>query len=423
MISDRKLQEVSNLYFGKTRIELREQLGRELLKKLIPIWILSIIFIILATFFFFTQSKASNSIKRPASGTVAVKKEFILEMEDNFYPLELEIAPKEYVEEEIELLHKEVEQYLDSIILGENKNFLEVSEDLYFPSRFFKTGEEITWTTQKPWLISTNGMVHNEELKEETIVEIQAKVSYGSEYRVYKTIVNVIPKVYTKQEQAIVQVLNQLQKIEQLSRTEEYVEIPEEIFGWKLAQKEEELPKEISLILVAILLPILVYFRFFGKLQDLQKKRKEQAQSSYSEFVTKLSLLLVTGISIRQSFLRLAREYEEHYGEEHILTVELKVAKQELENGYSESIVYDGFGKRIGVLAYQRMTTLLTQNVSKGVQGIQALLLQEAKDAMAQERANIKIKGEQTGTKLLLPMMGMLVLVFAILLVPAFLSF
>ena len=32
--------------------------------------------------------------------------------------------------------------------------------------------------------------------------------------------------------------LNQLQKIEQLSRTEEYVEIPEEIFGWKLAQKE-----------------------------------------------------------------------------------------------------------------------------------------------------------------------------------------
>ena len=131
----------------------------------------------------------------------------------------------------------------------------------------------------------------------------------------------------------------------------------------------------------------------------------------------------MTGISIRQSFLRLAREYEEHYGEEHILTVELKVAKQELENGYSESIVYDGFGKRIGVLAYQRMTTLLTQNVSKGVQGIQALLLQEAKEAMAQERANIKIKGEQTGTKLLLPMMGMLVLVFAILLVPAFLSF
>ena len=77
----------------------------------------------------------------------------------------------------------------------------------------------------------------------------------------------------------------------------------------------------------------------------------------------------------------------------------------------------------MGVLVYQRMASLLTQNVSKGIQGIQTLLLQEAKEAMAQERANIKIKGEQAGTKLLLPMMGMLVLVFAILLVPAFWSF
>ena len=50
------------------------------------------------------------------------------------------------------------------------------------------------------------------------------------------------------------------------------------------------------------------------------------------------------------------------------------------------------------------------------------LLLQEAKEVMAQEKAHIRQKGEQAGTKLLLPMMGMLFLVFAILLVPAFQS-
>ncbi len=163
--------------------------------------------------------------------------------------------------------------------------------------------------------------------------------------------------------------------------------------------------------------------RKLNVVEELQKQRKEQAENSYSEFIAKLSLLLATGISIRQSFFRLAKEYEEHYGEGHILTIELKVTKQELEHGYSESAVYDMFGKRMGVLVYQRMASLLTQNVSKGIQGIQTLLLQEAKEAMAQERTNIKIKGEQAGTKLLLPMMGMLVLVFAILLVPAFWSF
>jgi dihydrodipicolinate synthase/N-acetylneuraminate lyase len=48
---------------------------------------------------------------------------------------------------------------------------------------------------------------------------------------------------------------------------------------------------------------------------------------------------------------------------------------------------------------------------------------EEAKEVMAQERAGIKVKGEQAGTKLLFPMMGLLFLVFAILLVPAFLTF
>ena len=87
------------------------------------------------------------------------------------------------------------------------------------------------------------------------------------------------------------------------------------------------------------------------------------------------------------------------------------------------AVAYEDFGRRIGVLAYRRMASLLAQNVSKGVQGMRNLLLQESKEVMAQERANIKAKGEQAGTKLLFPMMGMLFLVFAILLVPAFQSF
>jgi len=93
------------------------------------------------------------------------------------------------------------------------------------------------------------------------------------------------------------------------------------------------------------------------------------------------------------------------------------------EEATSEAVVYEAFGGRIGVLAYRRMASLLTQNVSKGVQDIRILLLQEAKEVMAQEKANIRQKGEQAGTKLLLPMTGLLLLVFAVLLVPAFRSF
>ena len=418
------MQEISNIYFGRTRVELREQLGKELLKKLVSVLFLSFGLLIIAISFYFTKEMVNNSIERPISTIGTIKKEFILEMEDSSYPIELEIASKEYLEEEIEALHKKAEVYLDSVILAENKSFSEVSKDLYFPSYIPETGEKIRWYAEIPWLISTNGQVTNEDLEKETSLKIKAEIFYGSEYRVYERLITVIPKVYTEQEQKVAQVIQYLQQLEQESRTEPYVALPEEVLGWKLVQKEEGgLKKELFLILLAIVLPMLVYFRFFEKLKELQKQRKEQAENNYSEFIMKLSILLATGISIRQSFFRLEKEYEEHYGEGHILTIQLKVTKQELEHGYSESAVYDAFGKRMGVLVYQRMASLLTQNVSKGIQGIQTLLLQEAKEAMAQERANIKIKGEQAGTKLLLPMMGMLVLVFAILLVPAFLSF
>ena len=423
LISDKKLQEFSNLYFGKTKIQLREQLGQELLKKIVPVLCISIILIIVAIFFFFTQKSISNVIERPTSKNEVITQEFVLEIEEEFYPIELEIKAREYLEGEIEVLHKEAEEYLDSVILATNKSFLEVSQDLYFPSSYSETGEEIRWNTENSSIVSITGKVNNEELKEEVQIEIKAKVFYGPEYRVYQRVITVIPKSYTQKEQKLFSAIEHLKELEQESRTEQYFEIPEEVLGWKLVKKESTAKKEIALILVAIMLPIVVYARFFGKLDDLQKQRKEEAENSYSEFITKLSLLLATGISIRQSFFRLAKEYEEHYGEEHILAIQLKVTKQELEQGYSESIVYEAFGKRMGVLVYQRITSLLIQNVSKGVQGIQMLLLQEAKEAMAQERTKIKIKGEQAGTKLLLPMMGMLVLVFAILLVPAFWSF
>ena len=126
---------------------------------------------------------------------------------------------------------------------------------------------------------------------------------------------------------------------------------------------------------------------------------------------------------MRQAFVRLAEEYEKNHGSKHVLAAELKVTRQELDNGCSEAVAYEEFGRRLGVLPYRRMASLLTQNVSKGVQGMRQLLLLEAKEVMAQDRANIRQRGEQAGTKLLLPMMGLLLLVFAILLVPAFQSF
>ena len=55
--------------------------------------------------------------------------------------------------------------------------------------------------------------------------------------------------------------------------------------------------------------------------------------------------------------------------------------------------------------------------------GMQKILREEAEKAQQQRRDQARILGEQASTKLLVPMILMLLVVFVILMVPAWLSF
>ena len=216
----------------------------------------------------------------------------------------------------------------------------------------------------------------------------------------------------------------ELLRIEEESRRSETVTIPKTILGQSMRMKTENTSTvRCFLLLIAGMLPVFGYYTYFEQQEKQQKLRLKQAAGAYTEFVTKLTLTLVAGVSVRQAIGRLAREYAKTYGKDYVLAQELKVARQELENGRPEQEVYEALGNRIGLVPYQRMTALLCQSVSRGVQDIRSLLLAEVKEVTAQERADIRIRGEQAGSKLLFPMMGFLVLIFAVLLVPAFQMF
>ena len=207
------------------------------------------------------------------------------------------------------------------------------------------------------------------------------------------------------------------------SRTEEKIALPHEIAGWQVRRQKNRFGIEAFLVMVAVLLPLLAWSFYQSETQEFEKIRKEQAETAYSGFVIKFALLLAAGVSVRQCFYRLETEYSAVYEKGHCLALELKRTKQELEHGYSENAVYELFGRRMKYLPYQRMAGILGQNSVKGMQGIRELLLQEAREVMAEERTRIRMRGEQVSSKLLLPMMGLLLLVFGILLVPAFQTF
>lgn len=422
LLPEGKLREAMELYPGKTRDEVQEIIRRELQKKLIPGVAAFVLFLLLAAGMA-KKEPEQQGMMRPAPGEGAVTEEILMETETGWKELTLEIGALEYEEAQIEVLHRKAEQLLEKLVPGENESWTMVKSNLVFPETL-PEGGTIYWNTDAPWVIDMKGSVQNEELETPEQVLITAKIYYGSEYRYFTRQVTVLPKEYTGEAAVIRKVQQELQRQEESSRTLERFTLPETVDGYAVKTgKKDNFGVAAFCVLLAVVIPLLLYSGYFGNLDTKRKKRREQAEEGYLNFVTKLSLMMAAGVTVRQSFIRLAEEYEKNYGGKHMLTAELQVAKQELDNGHSEQEVYEAFGRRIGVLPYQRLASLLTQNVSRGVQGLRNLLLLEAKEVMAQERAEIKVKGEQAGTKLLFPMMGLLFLVFAILLVPAFLTF
>lgn len=107
-----------------------------------------------------------------------------------------------------------------------------------------------------------------------------------------------------------------------------------------------------------------------------------------------------------------------HFAYEMIVT-----ACREMDSGVAELEAYRRFGERCGQMKYKTFSTILIQNLQKGSRRMADLLEQEALEAWDERKRKARVLGEAAATKLLIPMIMMLIVVMAIIMIPAFLSF
>ena len=94
-----------------------------------------------------------------------------------------------------------------------------------------------------------------------------------------------------------------------------------------------------------------------------------------------------------------------------------------IQAGISEIKAYEQFGKRCDTREYMKLATLLQTNIKKGTKELSNLLEKEACDAFEKRKNMARVKGEEATTKLLMPMMLMLITVMMIIMIPATWSF
>lgn len=156
------------------------------------------------------------------------------------------------------------------------------------------------------------------------------------------------------------------------------------------------------------------------------KERNDRLMLGYPELISRLLLLLGAGSSIKGAWERLVYDYmkkkESSRNYYDYVYEEMRYSLSELKRGISENSMYERFGRRVRLMPYMKLCSMLSQNLKRGNRYIFDQLKMSSLDAYEKKRENVKKLGEEASSKLLLPMMIQFILVLVIIMFPALAS-
>lgn len=336
------------------------------------------------------------------------------------FELELSIPSRKYTEMEVQEGFLAAKAWLIEELKGNNSSLQHVQSALSFPSQYAPMQMDITYTSSDYKMIDGQGQVYNEDLEQPQKVVITAKFSHGEWEDLEDFEVTVYPPELSLQELFIRDLKEQIQMADNEQQAKEVFELPKELDGIMISYRNKMNNRFIYVFFLGI---GCAFFLSFGMDDDLKKKyekRQQQLLFDYPEFVSQLALLIGAGMSLTGAIRRI---YMDHRNSLAPLYEEIKIFIHNLDNGFLEERAMEDLGNRTGLVQYRKLCSLLAVNMKKGSMNMKVMLEQEAEDAFEQHQTLIRKMGEEAGTKLLLPMVMMLVVVIAVIMIPAFLTY
>ena len=381
-----------------------------------------ILFILCSTFL--NNTEASNYVQRPYvdedDTEVKIEVEGLLEGSQK---IEIPVSKRVYSNEEAkEAMKKGMDEIL-KILPGENTSLQDITTDLNPVSELSDLGLGIKWDFGDGDIIDIQGKVDNENLSESVDIDIGVTLSYESYEESYVIPARVMPKPLTADESLIKRFKNYISVADKKSAGESGFYLPESFEGKKLVYHLEDSMNFHLIWIMGIIVAILLYLR--EKNNDRQKleKKKRELLKDYPDIVSKLIVFIGAGLSVRQSWEGIVKDYESENKEKRYAYEEMAKSLARLKTGTPENVVYKEFGRSCLLRQYMKLASLLEQNRKSGISTLSTLLGMESQSAW-EERLNLaKREGEELNTKLLLPLFMMLLIVMMMIIVPALLIF
>ena len=202
--------------------------------------------------------------------------------------------------------------------------------------------------------------------------------------------------------------------------------LPREYQGHALRYREKKHREARLFLLLGAVAALLFLLKERQDRADAAALRQRQLLLDYPELVSKLLVLLGAGMNARNALLSIAADYsaeQQKKAAPRAAYEELKRALLLLRAGESESRMYRAFGRACGLRQYMKLASLLEQNQRTGVAALRTILAAEMTLAWEERKNLARRLGEEAGTRLLLPLFLMLLVVMIVMVVPAFFSF
>ena len=159
-----------------------------------------------------------------------------------------------------------------------------------------------------------------------------------------------------------------------------------------------------------------VAYYYFGYVSSKKiRLRSEEMLSDFSEVVSKLALLTNAGMILREAW-----EFVADSKEDGTIYKEMRIARDDMNNGLSDVEAIRRFGNRCIISEIRKFTSTLIQGMIKGNDELVVMLQNQSSEVWAEKKQNVRRQGEKAASKLLIPMLLMFIGILVMVIVPIF---
>ena len=372
----------------------------------------------------------TDKIKRNSFGNGTKSETFRVGVEGSEeQTVDVKVPERKYTNEELDVLSRQALRKLDARVKGKNKSLDHVEHDLDLPASLPGFPFHIIWELDRYDVINMDGKLNQEALKasEESdngaLVTATAILKYQGQEIFYSITARLFP---SKEAGGIKeQILEAVEQEDEKTATEDYLVLPRKAAGKRLYWKKERQAIFPSLLILCFIAAACLVLLKRQKEEQQQRTRKEQMLIDYPEIISQFTMLMGAGMTAKNAWQKVTDDYllrKQQTGRERYAYEEMVCTWKEMQGKIPEAESYERFARRCSLAPYMKFGALLSQNLKKGAGGLAAILNIETVQALEDRKSRAKRLGEEAGTKLLLPMFLMLVIVMAIIIIPAFWS-